>query len=180
MLPVVGSLREGSFNRLLARAAATLAPEGVELLDEPDLRPIPPYDDDQRLREGFPAAVAAFREAVRSADAVLFVSPEYNFSVPGFLKNAIDWASRGEDQPFRDKPVGIMGASRGQVGTARMQYHLRQSMLFLDAHPLNKPEVMLAFAPERFDEQGNLVDEAAAGFIRQHLEALREWTLRLR
>jgi chromate reductase len=180
VLPILGSLRDGSFNRMLANAARELAPTGVSVLAEPDLRPIPPYDDDVRLADGFPEAVVALREAVREADAVLFVSPEYNYSLPGFLKNAIDWASRGEDQPFRHKPVGIMGASRGQVGTARMQYHLRQILIFLDAYAVTRPEVMLGFSPERFDEQGKLVDEAARGFVRQHLEALHDWTLRLR
>lgn len=180
VLPLLGSLRAESLNRRLLAAARELAPEDLHLLPEPDLRPFPPYDDDERLAHGLPGPVARVREAIRAADAVLVVSPEYNYSLPGFLKNALDWISRGEDQPFRGKPVGIMGASPGPVGTARMQHHLRQVLVFLEAHPLNRPEVMVGLAGTRFDEAGRLADETTAGFVRVYLELLHEWTLRLR
>jgi chromate reductase len=180
VLPILGSLRRGSYNRMALHAARELAPEGVTLLAEPSLREIPPLDTDAIEESGFPPAVTRLAEAVRAADAVLFVSPEYNYSVPGVLKNAIDWVSRTPQQPFKGKPVGLMGASPGPVGTARMQYHLRQVFVFLEAHPVTRPEVMIGLAPSRFDEAGALTDETTAGFIRDYLELLRGWTLRLK
>jgi chromate reductase, NAD(P)H dehydrogenase (quinone) len=179
-LPLLGSLRRGSYNRMALAAARERLPDGVTMLPEPDLRPVPPYDDDVRVDEGFPPVVAALRESIRAADAVLFVTPEYNFSIPGVLKNAIDWASRAPDQPFRDKPVGMMGAAGGPVGTERMQLHLRHVLAFLDARPINKPEVLIGRAAERFDEDGRLADEATATLIADHLQALADWTRRLR
>jgi chromate reductase, NAD(P)H dehydrogenase (quinone) len=179
-LPLLGSLRRGSFNRMALGAARERLPPGVTMLAEPDLRPVPPYDDDVRVEQGFPPAVAAIRESIRAADAVLFVTPEYNFSIPGVLKNTLDWVSREADQPFKDKPCGIIGAAGGPVGTARMQYHLRMVLAFLDARPINKPEVFIALAAQRFDEQGRLTDEATGAIIADHLRALADWTRRLR
>jgi chromate reductase, NAD(P)H dehydrogenase (quinone) len=178
ILPLLGSLRSGSYNRMALQAARRLAPEDVRILEAPDLRAIEPYDDDLR-EHGFPAPVVALRQAIAAADAILFVSPEYNYSIPGLLKNAIDWASRAPNQPFRAKPVGIMGASRGPVGTARMQYHLRQVLVFVEAHPVNRPEVMIGNAAARFDADGNLIDETTATFIRDHLRLLADWTRRI-
>jgi chromate reductase len=177
VLGICGSLRKGSYNRMALEAARKLAPAGMTIEDF-DLRPIPIYDEDVRAA-GFPAPVQAFRGAIAAADALLIVSPEYNFSIPGMLKNAIDWASRPPDQPFNEKPVAIMGCSPGVIGTTRMQYHLRQVMVFLNAHPLNKPEVAIGNAAQRFDAAGNLTDETTAGFVRQLLEALAAWTRRL-
>jgi chromate reductase, NAD(P)H dehydrogenase (quinone) len=178
VLGICGSLRKGSYNRMALAAAEKLAPEGMTI-DRFDLRPIPVYDDDVRVA-GFPEPVQALRRAIAEADAVLFVSPEYNFSIPGVLKNAIDWASRPPDQPLNEKPVAMMGCSPGPVGTTRMQYHLRQVMVFVNAHPLNKPEVAIGNAAQRFDANGNLTDETTAGFVRQLLEALAAWTQRLK
>jgi chromate reductase, NAD(P)H dehydrogenase (quinone) len=180
ILGICGSLRRESYNRLALGTAREQAPDGVVLETFDRLRDIPPYDDDLRAAAGFPAAVGALREAIRAADALLFVSPEYNYSVPGQLKNAIDWASRAPDQPFQDKPVAIMGASPGVVGTARMQHHLRQCLVFLDARVLSRPEVMIGQVAGKFDASGRLVDEATAQQIKALLTALQAWTLRLR
>jgi chromate reductase len=180
ILGISGSLRRGSLNSMALRAAQRLVPEGVSIDVFDLLREIPPYDDDVRASTGFPPAVDALREGIRAADALLIVSPEYNYSVPGLLKNAIDWASRAPDQPFADKPVAIMGASPGLLGTARMQYHLRQCFVFLDARVLSKPEVMIGQATQKFDSEGNLTDDATANMIGALLAALAAWTDRLR
>ena len=180
VLPLLGSLRRGSFNGLVLRAARELAPDGMAIGEHADLREIPLYDQDLMDATGYPASVVALREAIAASDAVLFVSPEYNYSIPGVLKNAIDWASRGADQPFKGKPTSVMGASPGIVGTARMQYHLRQVMVFLEMHPINKPEVIINAVHSRFDEGGNLTDEQTGKAIAAQLEALDGWTRRLR
>ena len=180
ILGISGSLRRGSLNSMALRAAERLVPEGaaIDIFDR--LREIPPYDDDERASTGFPPAVEALREGIRAADALLIVSPEYNYSVPGVLKNAIDWASRAPDQPFADKPVAIMGASPGLLGTARMQYQLRQCFVFLDARVLSKPEVMIGGAAQKFDAEGNLTDDVTGNLIAALLTALVAWTERLR
>ena len=178
VLGISGSLRKGSFNTALLRAAIELAPPGMTIT-RADIHEIPPYDEDVRAR-GLPEPVQRFREAIAAADAVLFVTPEYNYSVPGVLKNAIDWASRPPSQPLADKPVSIMGASGGGSGTMRAQYHLRQTAVFLDMHVMNKPEVFVRTASEKFDAEGKLVDEALRKLVREHLEALGAWTRRLK
>jgi len=178
LLGISGSLRRGSFNTALLRAAIELAPEGVTFTTA-DLSAIPPYDEDVRAA-GVPPPVATLREAIARADALLVVTPEYNYSVPGVLKNAIDWASRPPDQPFAGKPLAIMGASGGMGGTMRAQYHLRQIAVFLDMHVLNKPEVFVRGAAQLFDAEGRLTDEATRKAVRQELEALVTWTRRLR
>jgi chromate reductase len=180
ILGIAGSLRRGSLNAMALRAAQRLVPEGVTIDIFDRLREIPPYDDDERVSVGFPPAADALREGLRAADALLIASPEYNYSIPGQLKNAIDWASRAPDQPFADKPVAIMGASPGLLGTARMQYHLRQCFVFLDARVLSKPEVMIGQAAQKFDAEGNLADDATANIIAALLTALAAWTERLR
>ncbi|WP_237212884.1 NADPH-dependent FMN reductase [Falsiroseomonas oryziterrae] len=180
ILAISGSLRKASFNTAALRAAAELAPAGVEVTIYEGLRDIPPYDDDQRAGSGFPPAVAAFRAAIKAADAILIATPEYNYSVPGVLKNAIDWASRAPDQPFDGKPVAIMGASGGLLGTARAQYDLRKVFVFLNGHVLNKPEVMIGQSATRFDAEGRLTDEKTRELIAQQLAALRDWAERLR
>jgi chromate reductase len=121
VLGIAGSLRQGSYNRLALRAAQKLAPASMEILPFEHLREIPPYDEDVKA-QGFPLVVQQLCDAIRAADALLIVTPEYNYSVPGLLKNAIDWASRLPEQPFLDKPMAIMGASPAAVGTARAQY----------------------------------------------------------
>lgn len=178
VLGISGSLRAGSYNTAALRAAAALAPAGMRI-ELADIASIPLYNDDLRS-QGWPAPVARLREQVQAADALLLVTPEYNYSVPGVLKNAIDWVSRPPQQPFAGKPGAIMGASPGRFGTARAQYHLRQSMVFLDVHLLNRPELMLSGADQLFDAAGALTDAATGERIRALLEALRDWTLQLR
>ena len=178
ILGISGSLRRGSYNSAALRAARALAPEGMRI-EAAEIGSFPLYNDDERVAHGYPPAVATFRRQIADSDALLFVTPEYNYSVPGVLKNAIDWGSRPPDQPFNGKPVAIMGAATGMIGSARAQYHLRQTMVFLNAFALNKPEVMIASAASKFDEQGNLTDEATRGFIKQLLESLADWTRRL-
>jgi chromate reductase len=178
VLGIAGSLRQGSYNRLALRAAQKLAPAGMEILPFEHLREIPPYDEDVKA-QGFPLVVQQLRDAIRAADALLIVTPEYNYSVPGLLKNAIDWASRPPEQPFLDKPMAIMGASPAAVGTARAQYHLRQCFVYLDAKILNRPEVMIGQAAQKFAADGTLTDEATAKVIAALLLSLKAWTLRL-
>jgi len=173
VLGISGSLRKASYNTMALRTAQKLAPEGMTI-ERFDLRPIPVYDDDVRLA-GFPEPVQALRRAIAEADALLFVSPEYNFSIPGVLKNAIDWASRPPDQPFAGKPCAIIGAAAGMAGSARAQYDLRRSCVFLDMHPLNKPEVLIGQAQSKFDASGNLLDEVARNLIRDLMANLAEW-----
>jgi chromate reductase, NAD(P)H dehydrogenase (quinone) len=177
ILGIAGSLRKGSYNRALLRAASRLVPEGVTL-ETFDLDGIPPFNQDEEPNP--PARVVEFKARIRAADAILFVTPEYNYSIPGVLKNAIDWASRPYgDSAWDEKPVAVMGTSVGLQGTSRAQYHLRQVFVFLNMHTLNRPEVMIADAGHRFDEQGNLTDERAKEAIRQLLAALVTWSRRV-
>lgn len=178
VLAIAGSLRKGSFNKLLLRNAIELKPADMDI-ESFDITPIPVYNEDVR-EQGFPPAVESLREKIRSADALLFVTPEYNYSVPGVLKNAIDWASRPPEQPFNDKPVAIMGASGSVLGTARAQYHLRQTCVFLNTHPINKPEVFVAMAGSKFDADGRLTDDTTRKLIGDLLTNLETWTRRLK
>ena len=174
ILGFAGSLRKESFNRSALRAAVTLIPQGARL-DTFELDAIPPFNEDHEREP--PHAVRTFKAAVKAADAILIVTPEYNYSVPGVLKNAIDWASRPYgDSAWDGKPVGVLGASVGTLGTARAQYHLRQMFVFLNMFPLNQPEVMIAQAAEKFDHEGNLKDQITTQKIRELLETLTEWT----
>ncbi|MBZ8133732.1 NADPH-dependent FMN reductase [Afifella sp. IM 167] len=174
VLALSGSLRRASYNTALLRAAAELAPAGMTI-EIYDLADIPMYNDDVRLA-GFPPETERFRDALRQADAVLIASPEYNRSVPGVLKNAIDWASRKPDQPFAGKPIAIMGVSNGALGAAFANHHLRQIFVFMDAVMVNGPEVMVGGAKERFDEQGRLTHQATRDFVGAHLERLARLT----
>ena len=174
ILGIAGSLRRQSYNRAALRAAVQLAPQdaAVEVFE---LDGIPGFNQDEEKNP--PAKVAELKQRVRSADAILLVTPEYNYSVPGVLKNAIDWASRPYgDSAWNGKPVAIMGASIGTFGTARAQYHLRQTFVFLNMFPINQPEVMIGNAAERFDAQGNLTDEPTKDHIRRLLQNLVQWT----
>lgn len=177
VLGISGSLRQGSYNSALLRAAVELAPEGMTITPH-DIRDIPLYDEDVRAK-GLPAPVQELREAILAADALLIVTPEYNFSIPGVLKNAIDWASRPPAQPFAGKPLAIMGASGGMSGTMRAQYHLRQVAVFLDMHLLNKPETFIRNAGSLVDAAGKLHDEPTRKHVADHLLALATWTRRL-
>jgi chromate reductase len=178
VLGICGSLRKGSFNAMALRVAQGLVPAGMKI-DIVDISAFPLYNEDVRA-QGFPPAVQTLRDQIAAADALLFVTPEYNYSMSGVLKNAIDWASRPPNQPFDGKPVAVMGASGGVLGTARAQYHLRQTCVFLNMFPVNKPEVMIPQAQTRFDAEGRLTDETAKGLIKQLLESLQAWTLRLK
>jgi chromate reductase len=179
VLGIAGSLRAASLNRALLRAAEELAPESMEIRTF-DIAPIPLYNADVEAK-GDPEPVAALKTAIREADALLIVTPEYNYGVPGVLKNAIDWASRPPAQtPLRGKPAAIMGATLGQGGTIRAQLQLRQAFVFTQTLALLQPEVLVTQAHEKFDKEGRLTDERTRGFVRKQLEALRDWTLRLR
>jgi chromate reductase len=178
ILGFVGSLRKGSYNKTLMRAAVELKPEDATI-EVFDLEGIPPFNQD--LERQPPQIVKEFKAKIREADALLIASPEYNYSVPGVLKNAIDWASRPYgDNAFEGKPVAIMSASIGSLGGARAQYHLRQSFIFLDMHPLNRPEVMMPFAQDNVDANGNVTNEHTRQLIRELLEALVQWTRKLK
>lgn len=171
-----GSLRKGSFNTAALAAAQQLCGDDAEI-EIFDISDFPPFNQDRE--QDPPANVAKLKAAIRAADAVIFSSPEYNYSVPGHLKNVIDWASRPYgDSAWEGKPALIMGASSGAIGTARMQYHLRQTMVFLNMFPLNKPEVMIGNAASKFDDSGNLTDEKTREFIKQAVAALVEETRR--
>ena len=179
VLGVAGSLRQASYNRALLRAAIGLAPPGMALTAF-DLIDVPLYNGDVEA-EGDPAGVVAFKQAIREADAVLFVTPEYNHGVPGVMKNAVDWASRpARDAPLGGKPVGIIGASPGQTGSARGQSQLRQAFEFTNSYCMPQPEILVFRAHEKFDEAGRLTDEATAKYLRRYLEALMAWALRFR
>jgi len=177
ILGIAGSLRRASYNRAALRAATELAPEGVSV-GIFELDGIPAFNQDEEQNP--PDKVVELKKRVREADAILFVTPEYNYSVPGVLKNAIDWASRPYgDSAWNGKAAAIMGASVGAIGTARAQYHLRQMMVFLNMFPVNQPEVMIGNAADRFDANGNLTHDATKEFIRQLLQNLVDWTRKI-
>jgi chromate reductase len=174
VLAICGSLRKGSYNMAALRVAIEQKPAGMTV-EVADISQFPLYNEDVRA-QGFPLSVQKLREQIAAADALLFACPEYNYSMSGVLKNAIDWASRPPDQPFAGKPCAIMGAAAGMAGGARAQGDLRRAMVFLDMHPINKPEVLIGQAQTKFDENGRLTDEAARGFIRDMMAALDRWT----
>jgi len=177
ILGIAGSIREGSYNRAALGAAQTLVPEGATL-ETFDIKGLPGFSQDDETNP--PGQVVELKQRIRDADAILLVTPEYNYSVPGVLKNAIDWASRPYgDSAWTRKPVAIMGASVGTMGTARAQYHLRQMFVFLNMFAVNQPEVMISQAHKHFDADGNLTDDVAKKLIRQLLEELVTLTKQL-
>ena len=177
ILGIPGSLRKQSYNRGLLRAAEKVLPEGVTF-EVFDLEGIPPFNQDKE-KEPAPR-VTELKARIRAAGAIVIATPEYNYSVPGVLKNALDCASRPYgDNAWDDKPLAIMGASVGAIGTARAQYHLRQMCVFLNMHPMNSPEVMVSNAATRFDAEGNLTDQESIDRIRKLLAALASWARRL-
>jgi chromate reductase, NAD(P)H dehydrogenase (quinone) len=178
VLGISGSLRKASFNTALLRAAIHLAPDGIRI-ETAEIGAIPMYNDDVRT-VALPEPVVRLRDQIARADALLIVTPEYNYSIPGVLKNAIDWASRPPKQPFAGKPLGMMGASGGPGGTVRAQYHLRQMAVFLDMHAINKPELFVRNAQTMFDDAGELRDDELRQLVRQYLDALADWTRRIR
>jgi len=178
ILGFAGSLRKRSFNKMLLNIAKDLIPEDVEF-EVFDLEGIPPFNQD--LENDPHPKVREFKEKIKTADGLLIATPEYNYSVPGVLKNAIDAASRPYGtSPFEGKPVAIMGASIGMLGTARAQYHLRQTMVFFNAYPLNRPEIMVPFAENKFDANGKLTDEKTREKVGELVVELVKWIKKLK
>lgn len=178
ILGIAGSLRQASFNRGLIRAAVELAPPGATITSW-DLGDIPLFNEDIEAI-GDPPAVAAFKQAIARADALLIATPEYNHCVPGVLKNAIDWASRPSRQSvLSNKPVAVLGASTGRSGTARAQAHLRDGLAYTNGLVLPLPEVLVGLAPSKFDDDGNLLDQETRTEVRDLLVSLAAWTRRL-
>ena len=176
VITICGSLRKGSFNRIVMNALPGLAPEGMQIKEAPPFSEFPLYNADIQNSTGFPVPVQTLADAIRSADGVIFVTPEYNFGIPGALKNAIDWVSRLQNQPFAGKPVALQSVSPGPVGGARVQYDMRRSMVFLDALTLNKPEIFVGNCAQRLDDKaGKITDEATIGFIKQQLAAFAKF-----
>ncbi|MCI4323369.1 MAG: NAD(P)H-dependent oxidoreductase [Thermoplasmata archaeon] len=180
VLGIAGSLRSTSYNRGLLRAASGAVPAGVRV-ESAEIGSIPGYNAD--FEENPPTPVTELAAKIRGADAVLLVTPEYNFSIPGVLKNTIDWVSRAEvakGPAFRGKPVGILGASTGPLGSARAQYDLRRVMQSLEAYPMPRPELFVSFAPKKFDSQGELTDDETRHALTKWLAAFVVWTERVR
>jgi chromate reductase len=178
VLTVSGSLRKGSFNTALMRALPTLAPAGLQFSEAPPYDGMPFYNADAQAR-GVPVDVTNFADAIRNADAVVIVTPEYNWTIPGALKNALDWVSRLDNQPFKDKPVAIQSATGGPLGGARMQYHLRMTLTFLCASVFGTPEVLVGLAQTKFDP-GTLAlkDEPTRKAVADQLAAFAKFAAR--
>jgi chromate reductase len=180
VLSICGSLRKGSFNAMTQRALPALAPAGMTIKPAPPFADFPLYNADIQNSTGFPAPVNALADAIRAADGVIFCTPEYNFTIPGGLKNAIDWVSRLQSQPLAGKPIALQSASPGPVGGARVQYDVRKAMAFLDAFVLNKPEIFINNCASKFDEaSGELKDETTRGLIKQQLASFATFIARL-
>ncbi|MDA8051938.1 MAG: NAD(P)H-dependent oxidoreductase [Rhodospirillales bacterium] len=179
VVSLLGSLRKGSYNAMLARTLPALAPPDMTITPAPSIRDLPFYDADLQA-QGFPAAVTALAGAISAADGVIIVTPEYNYSIPGVLKNAIDWVSRRSPQPFAAKPVALASASMGALGGARSQYHLRQVMVFIEAYVLNRPEVMVPTVQTKVDgEKGEITDGPTRDLIAAELKAFAAFIRRL-
>jgi len=178
IIAILGSLRKASFNRMLLNAAIELAPAEMSI-EIADISQFPLYNQDVE-NTGAPDAVKRLQEQIRSADGVLFVTPEYNYSMSGVLKNAIDWASRPpKENPFNGKPCAMMSASTSVLGGARAQYHLRQSCVFINLIPMNKPEVIVMKAMEKFDADSKLIDEATRKVVATFMQSFKEWIIRI-
>jgi chromate reductase len=169
VLTICGSLRKGSYNRMLMNALPALAPASLGFSEAPSYGGLPLYNFDVQNASGFPAEAEAWAAAIRAADALIVVTPEYNWSVPGPLKNAIDWVSRMKDQPFKGKPVAIQSAATGLLGGGRVQQHLRVCLTGVDAVVFGRPEVLVTFAAQKFDDVGVIKDEPTRETIKQHL-----------
>ncbi len=181
IVTLLGSLRKGSFNGIVARTLPRIAPEGMSISELPSIGAIPLYDADVQEEEGFPERVEAIAAAIREADGVVIVTPEYNYSVPGGLKNAIDWLSRLPEQPLAGKPVLIQTNSMGAIGGARCQYHLRQILVFLDAMVMNKPEFMGGVIQNKVDPQTDeVVDPGTIEHLTSQLSAFAEYIQRVK
>lgn len=181
IVTLLGSLRHGSFNAMVARTLPRIAPSGMSVDALPSIKDIPLYDADIQQEEGFPSTVEAIAEQIRAADGVVIVTPEYNYSVPGGLKNAIDWLSRLPEQPLAGKPVLIQTSSMGAIGGARCQYHLRQILVFLDAMVMNKPEFMGGVIQNKVDTQtGEVVDQSTLDHLTGQLTAFADYIQRVK
>jgi chromate reductase len=176
VISICGSLRKGSFNRMLMNSLPGLAPGGMKIKEAPGFAEFPLYNADIQNSSGFPPPVNALADAIRAADGVIIVTPEYNFSTPGGLKNALDWVSRLQNQPFAGKPIALQSASPGPLGGGRVQYDLRKTFVFLDALTLNKPEIFVGNCASKFDETtGELKDETTRNFLKQQLESFAKF-----
>ncbi len=170
---ICGSLRAGSLNRMALNLAAELMPASMRM-EVVEWRDVPLFDADL-LAKGPPPAVTALAERLRRADGIVIATPEYNYSIPGVLKNTIDWLSRGDDQPFARKPVALLSASPGPLGGARVQYDLRKVLLFVDALVMIKPEIFIAAAATKFDAAGQCTDETTRRFVGKQMAAFETW-----
>jgi len=180
IVTICGSLRKASYNRILMNALPALAPAGMKFKEAPPFDGFPFYRAELHADGNFPPLVVAFADAIRGADGVIFVTPEYNYTIPGALKNAVDWVSRMKDQPFKEKPVAIQSASPGPLGGGRMQYHMRTMLVFLNAFTFNTPEIFVGMVQSKFDEQGALKDEATKDFIKRQLEGFAKFVERVK
>jgi chromate reductase len=181
VLVICGSLRKRSYNAALTRALPDLAPPGMKLVTAPPIGTLPLYNADIQEASGFPGPAEDIASAVRAADGVLFVTPEYNWSMPGGLKNAIDWVSRMKEQPFEGKPVAIQSCSQGPLGGARMQYHWRMSMTFLKAFIFGTPEVFVGNAASKFDKETlALTDQGTKDAVKAQLAAFAKFIVRMK
>jgi chromate reductase, NAD(P)H dehydrogenase (quinone) len=179
VLVICGSLRKGSYNAVVANTLPELAPAGMKITPSPTIV-MPLYNADVQTGDGFPAPATALSDAVRAADGVIFVTPEYNYSIPGVLKNAIDWVSRMQNQPFANKPVAIQSATQGPLGGPRMQYHLRQCLIFLDAFTFGRPEIFIGQVQNKVDaDKGVLKDEPTRAIIKQQLEGFAKFIVKM-
>jgi len=177
---VCGSLRKKSYNAALARALPALAPDGMAIKPAPAWDKFPVYNNDLEDSAGIPAEAVAWGDAIRSADGVVIVSPEYNWSIPGGLKNAIDWASRMKEVPFKGKPVALQSCARGPLGGARMQYHLRQSLTSIEAFLFGRPEIFVSFSANKFDANTlDLTDQPTIDIVKQQLAGFEKFIRRL-
>jgi chromate reductase len=181
VLVICGSLRKRSYNAALVRALPPLVPPEMKLTGAPPFDTIPLYNADIQEASGFPPAVEDLAGAVRSADGVIIVTPEYNWTIPGALKNALDWVSRMPNQPFKEKPVAIQSASQGPVGGARMQYHMRMALTYMNAFVFGTPEVFVGLAQNKFDKESlELTDQPTKDIIKQQLAAFAKFIVRVR
>jgi chromate reductase len=180
VIVICGSLRKGSYNASLARAAPKLAPPGLSIAPSPSIGDFPLYNHDIQSSTGFPAPVVALADAMRAADGILICSPEYNWSIAAPLKNAVDWVSRMKDQPFANKPVALQSAATGLLGGSRAQYHLRQSLTSIDALLFGRPEVIVTFAAQKFDEKTlELKDQPTIDMMRQQLAGFEKFVRKI-
>jgi chromate reductase len=179
IVTICGSLRKGSYNRMLMNALPKLAPAGTNF-KEAKFDKLPFYSADLHADGKFPETVTTFADEIRAGDGVILVTPEYNYTIPGALKNAVDWVSRLKDQPFKEKAIAIQSATQGPLGGARMQYHVRTMMVFLNAFVFNIPEVFVGMAQTKFDEKGELKDTATQDFIKRQLEGFTKFIARVR